>query len=184
MLIARQKRKENIAEYLLYMWQVEDIIRASDFKIDVIEKNIIDRFGQPEPIRVEIKTWHEELIDMMLREGVKEKGHLQINKIIIVDLNDLHLALLKSPEEIAYSTKFSQTLPYLLELKGKSNITEEQNNIEMCFNALYGYMLLRLRQKEISPETAEAVKQIGSFIAMLSEKYRQEKEGELKLTEE
>ena len=184
MLIARQKRKENIAEYLLYMWQVEDIIRAYDFKIDVVEKNIIVRFDQPEPVRIEIKTWYEELIDMMLREGVKEKGHLQINKIIIVDLNDLHLALLKSPEEVAYNTKFSQTLPYLLELKGKSSTDEEQNNIELCFNALYGYLLLRLRQKEVSPETAEAVKQIGSFMALLSEKYRQEKVGELKLTDE
>ena len=184
MLIARQKRKENIAEYLLYMWQVEDIIRAYDFKIDVVEKNIIARFDQPEPVRIEIKTWYQELIDMMLREGVKEKGHLQINKIIIVDLNDLHLALLKSPEEVAYNTKFSQTLPYLLELKGKSSTDEEQNNIELCFNALYGYLLLRLRQKEVSPETAEAVKQIGSFMALLSEKYRQEKAGELKLTDE
>ena len=31
MIIARQKRKENIAEYLLYMWQVEDLIRANKF---------------------------------------------------------------------------------------------------------------------------------------------------------
>ena len=29
MKIASQKRKENIAEYLLYMWQIEDIIRAN-----------------------------------------------------------------------------------------------------------------------------------------------------------
>ena len=34
MIIARQKRKENIAEYLLYMWQVEDLIRANKFDMD------------------------------------------------------------------------------------------------------------------------------------------------------
>lgn len=28
MITASQKRKENIAEYLLYMWQIEDLIRA------------------------------------------------------------------------------------------------------------------------------------------------------------
>ena len=36
MIVARQKRKENIAEYLLYMWQVEDLIRANRFDMDAI----------------------------------------------------------------------------------------------------------------------------------------------------
>ena len=27
MLIAREKRKSNVAEYILYMWQVEDLLR-------------------------------------------------------------------------------------------------------------------------------------------------------------
>ena len=43
MYIASQKRQQNIAEYLLYMWQVEDIIRAYHFDIDLIKENIIDR---------------------------------------------------------------------------------------------------------------------------------------------
>ena len=34
MIIASQKKKENIAEYLLYMWQIEDIIRAYGLDID------------------------------------------------------------------------------------------------------------------------------------------------------
>ena len=43
MIIAQQKRKENIAEYLLYMWQVEDMIRANQLDIDKINDNIISR---------------------------------------------------------------------------------------------------------------------------------------------
>lgn len=42
MIIASQKKKENIAEYLLYMWQIEDIIRAYGLDIDQIQKHIID----------------------------------------------------------------------------------------------------------------------------------------------
>ena len=37
MIIASQKKKENIAEYLLYMWQIEDIIRAYGLDIDQIQ---------------------------------------------------------------------------------------------------------------------------------------------------
>lgn len=184
MIIAQQKRKENIAEYLLYMWQIEDIIRANNFDINAIEKNIIDRFDQPQSIRSEIKEWYENLIAMMLNEGVKEKGHIQINKNILIDLNDLHNALLKSPKEVAYGSKFYQTLPYITELRSKSDSPESQNDIELCFNALYGYMLLRLQGKEITPETTEAMKQISSFIAVLAKKYNQEKANELNLNEE
>ena len=39
MFISQQRRKENVAEYLLYMWQIEDIIRANNFSIEEIEKN-------------------------------------------------------------------------------------------------------------------------------------------------
>ncbi len=44
MITASQKRKENIAEYLLYMWQIEDIIRANGLDIDRIRENVIDRY--------------------------------------------------------------------------------------------------------------------------------------------
>ena len=44
MIIASQKHKENIAEYLLSMWQIEDIIRANGLDIDKIKANVIDRF--------------------------------------------------------------------------------------------------------------------------------------------
>ena len=40
MIIARRKRKENIAEYLLYMWQVEDLIRANNFDMDSIRARL------------------------------------------------------------------------------------------------------------------------------------------------
>ena len=184
MIIAQQKRKENIAEYLLYMWQVEDLIRANHFDIDLIEKNIIEGFDQPESVRREMKEWYEHLIAMMLDEGVKEKGHIQINKNVLIDLNDLHNRLLRMPKEAVYGSKFYQTLPFIIELRGKSGLQEEQNDIELCFNALYGYMLLRLQRKEVSQETIAAMKQISTFLALLAQKYKQVQTNELSLDEE
>jgi hypothetical protein len=43
MIVANQKRKENIAEYLLYMWQVEDLIRANHFDLEAIRKQVVER---------------------------------------------------------------------------------------------------------------------------------------------
>ena len=72
MIIAAQKRKKNIAEYLLYMWQVEDLIRANGLDIDRIKANVIDRFDLTPDARKEMVDWYEGLIDMMRREGVEK----------------------------------------------------------------------------------------------------------------
>lgn len=180
MIIAKQKRKENIAEYLLYMWQVEDLIRANHFDIDSIRRTVISQYDQPDEVKEEIAGWYEELIEMMRSEGVMEKGHVQLNKNVIITLTDLHLRLLKSTKEMIYGAAYYKTLPYIVQLRAKSG-GEELPELETCFNAIYGFLLLRMQGKPVSPETQEAIKQISSFLALLAEKYREDMSGELKL---
>ena len=71
MFTASQKKKENIAEYLLYMWQIEDLIRAHSLDMDKIKENIIDRYRLSDDQKKEMADWYESLIDMMRREDVK-----------------------------------------------------------------------------------------------------------------
>ncbi len=182
MIVARQKRKENIAEYLLYMWQVEDLIRASNFDIDTIRRTIIDQYTQPEEVKEEIVRWYEELIDMMRTEGVMKKGHIQLNKSVIIALTDLHLRLLKTPQEMIYGAAYYKTLPYIVQLRSKAG-EEKLSELDTCFTAIYGYLLLKMQGKEISDVTMEGVKQISSFLALLADKYRQDMNGELQLEE-
>lgn len=68
--------------------------------------------------------------------------------------------------------------PITLRNKGdRKDIPELEN----CFDALYGVMMLRLQQKPINEETARAVADISKMLGMLSEYYKQEKAGTLKL---
>ena len=58
MYTASEKRKQNIAEHLLYMWQIEDIIRANDLDIDKIKANVIDRYTSlTDDQRKEMVNW-------------------------------------------------------------------------------------------------------------------------------
>ena len=180
MIIAQQKRKENICEYLLYMWQVEDLIRANHFDMEQIRQHVVSRYQQPDEVKEKIAVWYEELIDMMRSEGVMESSHIQLNKNVIISLTDLHLRLLKSPKEMVYGATYYKTLPYIVQLRAKSGGTEVPE-IETCFTALYGYLMLRMQGKEVSSETMEAIRQISSFLAMLTEKYRTDMSGELEL---
>lgn len=178
MIIASQKHKENIAEYLLYMWQIEDIIRANGLDIDRIKTNVIDRFGLDDAQRKEMTEWYESLIDMMHREGVEKSGHLQLNKNVIIQLTDLHLALLKDPRFPEYTAEFYKTLPYIVELRAKAG-DAPAGEIETCFNALYGMLMLRLQGKEITAETRDAVTQISKFLALLAKDYNLDREDKL-----
>lgn len=180
MIIAQKKRKENIAEYLLYMWQVEDLIRANNFDMDSIKRTVISHYEQPEEVKEQIAQWYEEIINMMREEGVMGKGHIQLNKNVIITLTDLHLKLLKTPKEMIYGAAYYKTLPYIVQLRSKSG-GNDLPELETCFSAVYGYLVLRMQGKEISAETLEAIKQISSFLAILAEKYRADMNGELEL---
>jgi len=180
MIIAQQKRKDNICEYLLYMWQVEDLIRANHFDMDEIRRNVIEKYQQSDEVKEKIAVWYEELIDMMRSEGVMESGHIQLNKNVIITLTDLHLRLLKAPKEMVYGATYYKTLPYIVQLRAKSG-GNDLPEIETCFTALYGFLLLRMQGKEVSAQTMEGLKQISSFLAMLAEKYRADMNGELDL---
>ena len=178
MIIASQKRKENIAEYLLYMWQIEDMIRANDLDIEKIERNVIDRFNLTAPQRKEMVDWYESLIDMMRREGIEKSGHLQMNRNILGQLVALHQALLKDPRFPEYSAEFYRTLPFIVELRSKAG-DEKPGEIETCFNALYGMLMLRLKGQEITPDTLNAIKQISHFIAVLAHDFKLDEEYKL-----
>ena len=178
MYIASQKHKENIAEYLLYMWQIEDIIRANGLDIDRIKANVIDKFNLEPAQEKEMVEWYESLIDMMRCENVEKSGHLQLNKNVIIQLTDLHLALLKDPRFPEYTAEFYKTLPYIVELRAKAG-ENPTGEIETCFNALYGMLMLRLQSKEITPETQNAIAQISKFIALLTKDYHLDREDKL-----
>ncbi len=178
MYIASQKRKENIAEYLLYMWQIEDMIRANGLDMDRIKANIIDKTSLTDGQKTQLAEWYESLIDMMRREGVEHSGHLQLNKNVVIQLVQLHDALLKDPRFGEYTKEFYNTLPYIVELRAKAG-EQKAGEIETCFNALYGMLMLRLQGKEIGKDTLEAIKQISRFIALLAHYFRLDDNDEL-----
>lgn len=179
MITASAKKRENIAEYLLYMWQIEDIIRAYGLDIDKIREYIVDKYTSlSDAQRKEMTEWYESLIDMMRREGVEKSGHLQINRNVLIDLRDLHNRLLKNPKYANYSAEYYKTLPFIVEIRAKAG-ENRKDELESCFDALYGILMLRLSGKEISKETADAAAQISRFLATLAAYYKKDYNNEL-----
>lgn len=178
MKIAQALKEKNIAEYLLYMWQVEDLIRANDCDPDKLKANVIVQF--PAEDRPALEEWYGNLVEMMRAEGVKERGHLQINRNVLQELTELHARLLASTRYLFYNAAYFKALPFIVELRQKNGHKDEPE-LETCFEALYGVLLLRLQKKEITPATETALKAISSFLSMLANYYARDRKGELDL---
>ena len=175
MFISQELRKTNIAEYLLYMWQVEDVIRAFGCQLSRIRREYVAQFDYSEEQREEVVDWYGNLIRMMNEEGYREKGHLQINRVTLQLLTELHLQLLASPKFPFYNTAYYKVLPFIVELRSRG-AKKEEGEIETCLNLLYGVMMLRLQKKEVTQNTQHAVREISNFLGMLSDYYKKDKE--------
>lgn len=158
MLIAKEKRGHNIAEYILYLWQLEDMLRALDFSPEKIFRMLVqphEAMGLQE--KQALLEWYVEMGDLLCSEGKRERGHLDHTMHLIRDLNDLHLHLLTAPVGKEYAALFTPLAPELPKLKAgmggeavsqqgrSSDSYSSMNDMEACFRALYSVMLCRLR---------------------------------------
>lgn len=175
MLIAKEKRKENIAEYILYMWQVEDIIRACNFDIEIISQSVISQFSGSSKAVNDIKDWYIDLILMMHEEGIKENGHLKMVKKLINELQILHNDLIHKIKVSKYLELYYWALPNIKEFEKRLN-GKTSGEVETCLNAIYALLLLRLQKKDVSGETLDAMHTFSNLLAYLSAHFKKMEE--------
>jgi hypothetical protein len=144
-----KSKKENIAEYILYLWQMEDYLRAF-------------------PAQADATAELHELNEMMHREGIVEGGHLQLAQNALSELEELHSRLLQ--EDAIYRANIIRLTPSLNILKAKTD-KPTMSDIEACLLLLYQIMLLRLQKREITPETANVQQQATRLLQFLSKIY-------------
>ena len=171
MFIAREKRRTNIAEYILYMWQVEDSLRSCSFKRETIEQKLVGRFQADEETSREISDWYMNLAVMMEKEHVQESGHIQVLKNLANDLNEFHLKMIQTRVDAPYVYLYQQNLAKIEEFMQQSR--ENDNEIEACLNALYRVWVLKMKNAEISEQTEQTVAGFSSLIGHLSARYIQ-----------
>ena len=182
MYISKKLRDESISEYLLYMWQVEDLIRANGCDIDRLERTVVAAYNLPREQHVELTEWYANLVEMMRLEGVEQSGHMQINKNVIISLTDLHIRLMHSQKFPFYQAAYYKALPFIVEVRAKGG--QEKSELENCFDALYMMWLMKLQKREMNEETLKATSEISKFISMLSLYFKEEEEGRLDLESE
>ncbi len=179
MLIAQSKRKENIAEYLLYLFHIEFLIRALQLDLEKIKHQLINQYKVDEATKQAIEKWYLNLIKMMQKEHKEDAGHLQFVENLIQDVNEFHLRLIKSNKKKNYTNIYQRIYPILLELKQKN--ANSTNSVQIALDTIYGTSLLKIQQKNVSNETKKAVEELAEWLAALSKNYKDFETGDLEL---
>ena len=154
--IAKTKRRENIAEYILYLWQLEDLLRALQFSPEAVHSQLIAPRNLSQPEQRLYLEWYMDIADLLRQEGKERQGHLD---------HTLHLI---APE-----------LPRLRAVLGRN----ETSDTELCFRALYAAMLYRIRGEGGQQAVADTVEYISPAIAELASMYGKVERGEIDLFE-
>ena len=149
-----KNKKENIAEYILYLWQLEDYLRAF-------------------PEQAEGNDELTDILRMMHTDDVMDGGHIQLAQIALKELEMLSDDILN--QEATYRAAMIRVTPALNMLKARTD-RPTMSNVEACLVLLYQIMMLRLQQRPISAETEDVQQQATGILQYLSKTYYKQDE--------
>lgn len=168
---ALKKRKENIAEYIIYMYQMEDLLRAYQFNLDDINQYVIAHYPISQEEKNEALNWFTALAEKMKLENIEIKGHLSEVQEKVDMLAELHWSFLKSDRD--YFQLYNAAKPYVIDLVIEAGNENPGHEIQLCLNAIYGLLLSRIHGREVPDEILQTTNSFGAVLRYLTEAYHQ-----------
>ena len=183
--IAQAKRRTNIAEYILYLWQLEDLLRALQFSPEAIWSQLVaSQAPGEEEKQNNLLMWYMDVGSLLREEGKEKTGHLDHTLHLIGDLHTLHEQLLQAPAGERYRTLYARLqpeLPRLREMTGRQDISDT----ELAFRTLYAAMLYRIKgDKTKESSISDAIELVSPVIGELARIFHLTENGELDIWEQ
>jgi len=172
---ASEKRDQHVVEYLLYEWQMEDLARAVDFDLPALRVHLSAAY-EGDRLEAEL-TWFADLMRDLRRENKSHSGHRSKLDELMIELTYLHKTLMEVLKDEEYKAAVDGAQPHLsaMEAKGEAGKSE----VESMLIALYGWLVLRMSGKTVTPETQESLDVIRDWANLLGQRYIRMRAGEL-----
>ncbi len=164
--LAEKKRQSNIGEYIIYMYQMEDLVRSYHMNIGDIQKYVVSHYPISEEEKKEVGDWFQSLIHQMEEEDITEKGHLSTTQKEVGLLAEIHWKLLKSDKD--YFEIYNKAKPHVIAAIMTAEGQYLGHEIQICLNGVYGLLLCRLTGKKTSPEQEKTAQAFGDVLSYLN----------------
>jgi|GEM_PF-167677 len=171
-------QNENVAEYLLYIFQIEALVRTINLDITRLEHELLaPAFTDPSQLEHQL-SWYRTIVAEMQQRGLQKEGHLDQVEEILMELIYLHNTLLTILNDDNYKGFCEHAHDALQAFKVKSNMAT-RHDIEVLLHAMFMKLQLKMKKQEISAETEAAFDLFRIQLAYLSKNYKRMKAGEL-----
>ena len=177
MLVSQQKQQENIAEYVLYLFQIEDIVRSLNFDIDHIMRKVVQPNLPDSSFEGQYRKWYTYISQEMKLKILTKKGKIDRVMEVMKELVFLHNTLLSVKDESQYKQLCTNSTSYISEFREKASM-KNQHDVEILIHAMHMKLQFRLRKKEITQETEEALDAMRIQLAFLVREYHKMKSGD------
>jgi len=167
--IAKLKQKENISEYLLFLWQMEDLLRGIDFDLSKLDTEILPAIKNEEE-RLKTRSWLAEMAKDMERGSLQVSGHHFETYEVLNELAMLQQTLLNITKSAPFKKAYEAAQPVLEDFRKKGEKVPK-SDMETALTALYGVLTLRIAKKEVSEETSKAMVPISAYLRELTRAY-------------
>lgn len=175
MTTAEEKRHQHIVEYMIYVWQMEDLVRAVGMDLGTLRGHLSSAYSG-DRLEEEL-AWFGELIRTMRSEGKVGSGHISTLDEVMIELTYLHRTLLDVLKDGEYAEAVEAAAPHMEALASRGEAG--RNEVEAMLVALYGWLVLRMAGKDVSPETEESLAVIRDWANLLGGRYIRMRAGEL-----
>jgi len=170
MFIAEKKRKENIIEYILYLWYIQDIIRGFNLDIQQIRLHILQKIHYTTDQEKQLEAWYLNWINLLRKEAKVQAGNVSFLQELLMELSYLHQMLLTITKDPVYLKLFEKCKEEIGVLHQKN--PNNKSDVEVVLEALYGKIMLRLSNKEVSEATEKSLEKMSKMMAHLAQEYK------------
>jgi hypothetical protein len=172
--VAEKKKAQNIPEYIIYMYQMEDLLRAYNFSLDDIRQYVISHYPISEAEKTEMAVWFSDLAFEMKTAKIEASGHHPQTQELVDHLAAIHWNLLKTDK--VYFDLYQKAKPHFIRLFLEAGENAPKHEIQIALNAIYGQLLARLRSKEVPTEILNATDTFGDLLSYLNWVYFNQEE--------
>ncbi|MCH6234839.1 DUF4924 family protein [Cognataquiflexum rubidum] len=173
--VAEKKKAQNIPEYIIYMYQMEDLLRVYNFSMEDIRQYVISHYPISEAEKSEAAVWFSDMALDMENAKVEESGHLPQTQELVDKLASIHWTLLKTDKD--YFDLYQKAKPHFIRLLLEAGENAPKHEIQIALNAIYGQLLARLRSREVPDDILEATDTFGDILSYLNWEYFNQQEG-------
>ena len=175
MTTAEEKREQHIVEYILYVWQMEDLVRAVGLDLGGLRNHLSSAYSG-DRLEAEL-VWFGELIRALRSENKTGSGHVSSLDEVMIELTYLHQTLLNVLKDEEYRSAVEKAKPHIAAMAERG--AEQRTELDAMLVALYGWLVLRMGGKSVSPETEESLAVIRDWANLLGGRYIRMRAGAL-----